>query len=75
MSVVKKSASVTILWPGRFWCEGDRLITWAEIELPEGVETLRVGLYAFERDGFVNSNVLDDAGNPVASWADISLPQ
>jgi hypothetical protein len=61
------------LWPGRFWCEHDRLITWTEIELPDGVKTLRVGLYSFERGGFVNSNVLDDAGNPVASWADISL--
>ncbi len=63
----------SILWPGRFWCEGDRLITWTEIELPAGVETLRVGLYAFERSGFVNSSVLDEAGNPVASWADIAL--
>jgi hypothetical protein len=62
-----------ILWPGRFWCQGDRLITWAEIELPEGVETLRVGLYAFERGGLVNSSVLDDESHPVASWADIAL--
>jgi hypothetical protein len=65
----------SILWPGRFWCEGDRLITWSEIELPEGVEVLRVGLYVFERGGFVNSSVLDDAGNPIASWVDIQVSE
>jgi hypothetical protein len=52
-----------ILWPGRFWCAGDRLITWADIDLPDGVEILRVGLYAFEHGGFVNSSVLDAVGN------------
>jgi hypothetical protein len=62
-----------ILWPGRFWCAGDRLITWADIDLPNGVRTLRVGLYAFEHGDFVNSRVLDAAGNPAASWIDIPL--
>jgi hypothetical protein len=64
-----------LLWPGRFWCEGDRLITWADVDLPGGVEMLRIGLYALEGGGVVNSSVLDDAGNPVASWADIALQQ
>lgn len=62
-----------ILWPGRFWCAGDRLITWADIDLPEGVQTLRVGLYTFEHEGFANSSVLDAAGNPAELWVDIPL--
>jgi hypothetical protein len=62
-----------ILWPGRFWCEGDRLITWVDVDLPEGVETLRVGLYTFEHGNLVNSSVIDADGKPIASWADIPL--
>jgi fucose 4-O-acetylase-like acetyltransferase len=62
-----------MLWPGRFWCEGDRIITWADIDLPAGVRTLRVGLYTLEGGGFANSSVLDGAGNPAAPWIDIPL--
>ncbi len=62
-----------ILWPGRFWCAGDRLITWADIDRPADIATLRVGLYVIEREQFINSPVIDDAGNPVNVWVDIPL--
>ncbi len=60
-------------WPGRFWCAGDRLITWTAMEIPAGTETLRVGLYRLVNGGFVNSNLLDSAGNVLNPWADIPL--
>lgn len=62
-----------ILWPGRFWCAGDQLVTWVDIDLPDGVETLRVGLYVIKNRFFYNSNLLDDAGNPAGLWVDIPL--
>jgi len=62
-------------WPGHYWCAGDRLITSIDIALPQGTETLRVGMYRFERGGFVNSSVIDDAGNPVSTWVDIPLTE
>jgi hypothetical protein len=61
------------LWPGRFWCAGDRLITWADIQLPEGTKTLRVGLYTLKNGGFINVPVVDSAGNPTGTWVDIPL--
>jgi 4-amino-4-deoxy-L-arabinose transferase-like glycosyltransferase len=61
------------LWPGRFWCAGDRLITWADIQLPEGTTTLRVGLYTLKNGGFINAPVLDSAGNAAGTWVDIPL--
>jgi 4-amino-4-deoxy-L-arabinose transferase-like glycosyltransferase len=61
------------LWPGRFWCAGDRLITWADVQLPEGTQTLRVGLYTLKNDSFTNAPVLDSAGNPAGTWVDIPL--
>jgi 4-amino-4-deoxy-L-arabinose transferase-like glycosyltransferase len=63
------------LWPGRFWCAGDRLITWADIQLPESTKTLRVGLYTLKNGGFVNSPVLDSAGTPTGAWVDIPLKE
>jgi len=61
------------LWPGRFWCAGDRLISWVDIELPPDTAALRVGLYEIVGGGFRNDSVLDSAGNPVSQWVDISL--
>lgn len=61
------------LWPGRFWCAGDRLISWVDIELPPDTTLLRVGLYEIIGDGFRNDSVLDSAGNPVSQWIDIPL--
>lgn len=61
-------------WPGRYWCGGDRLLMWTDVEVPEAVETLRVGLYTLEPDGgFTNAQLLDAAGTPVAPWVDIPL--
>lgn len=62
-----------ILWPGRFWCEGDRLISWVDAVVPEGTETLRVGLYELVGGGFRNESILDSAGNPSGQWVDIPL--
>ncbi|MBZ0285313.1 MAG: hypothetical protein K8L97_31560, partial [Anaerolineae bacterium] len=62
-----------ILWPGRFWCAGDRAISWVDIELPPDVTTLRVGLYEIVGGGFRNDSVIDSAGNPTSQWVDIEL--
>jgi 4-amino-4-deoxy-L-arabinose transferase-like glycosyltransferase len=62
-----------ILWPGRFWCGGDQLVTWADIDLPEDIVTLRVGLYVIQNRFFYNSNLLDEANNPAGLWVDIPL--
>jgi hypothetical protein len=63
------------LWPGRFWCAGDRLLTWADITLPPETTILRVGLYTLKNGGFVNASVLDETGNAVGVWADIPLTE
>jgi 4-amino-4-deoxy-L-arabinose transferase-like glycosyltransferase len=67
----------TQFWPGRHWCAGDRLITWVDIELPDGVETLRIALYKLgtgrDLGRFFSANVLDEAGNPAGQWVDIVL--
>jgi hypothetical protein len=60
-------------WPTHYWCPGDRVITWIDATIPENTATLRVGMYALEGDHFMNSSVLDDAGNPAAGWVDIPL--
>ncbi|GIL14424.1 MAG: hypothetical protein BroJett038_31440 [Chloroflexota bacterium] len=61
------------LWPGRFWCAGDRLLTWADISLLPETAILRVGLYTLENGGFINASVFDETGNVVGTWADIPL--
>ncbi|MGQ9888181.1 MAG: hypothetical protein ACUVSX_06765 [Aggregatilineales bacterium] len=61
------------LWPGRFWCAGDRLLTWADISLPPETATLRVGLYTLENGHLSNASVLDENGNAVGTWSDIAL--
>ncbi|MBZ0297701.1 MAG: hypothetical protein K8L99_34410 [Anaerolineae bacterium] len=61
-------------WPGRYWCAGDRLIMWTDVEVPETAQTLRVGLYTLEPGGgFTNAQVLDVNGTPVGPWVDIPL--
>ncbi|MBI5670388.1 MAG: glycosyltransferase family 39 protein [Chloroflexi bacterium] len=62
-----------MLWPGRYWCKGDRLITWADADIPAETAVLRVGLYTLDNGAFVNTPVLDTAGNPVGTWLDIPL--
>jgi hypothetical protein len=67
----------TGFWPGRYWCAGDLLITWADIVLPDGVTTLRVGMYVLDKGPagweYFSAEVLDIAGNPAGQWVDILL--
>jgi hypothetical protein len=62
-----------ILWPGQYWCAGDRLITWVDVELPPQTTTLRIGTYTLDRNQFVNVPVLNSTGNSVSTWVDIPL--
>lgn len=62
-------------WPGRHWCAGDVLVTRVPSP-PSGTAKLRVGLYTLAPNGaYKNASVIDNAGNPAASWIDISLTQ
>ena len=64
-------------WQGRHWCEGDTLITWTDIQLPEDTATLRVSLYELgtgkDAGQYFSANVVDTLGNPVGQWVDILL--
>ena len=61
--------------PGRFWCEGDMLTTQIDVNAPPETVALRVGLYQLDpQRGFINANVVDDAGNPIGTWGDVALP-
>lgn len=62
-----------VLWPGRYWCAGDRLITWAEADIPADTALLRVGLYTLDTGAFANAPVLDAAGNPAGTWVDVPI--
>lgn len=71
----KIGAADTSFWPGRFWCAGDRLVSWISITRPEDVTTLRVGMYALlPGGGYRNSDIVDADGQPVSPWIDIPLP-
>ena len=59
-------------YAGKYWCAGDRIVTWTEMELPPAAATLRIGMYRFEDANIIGSNTIDDAGN-AAPWADIPL--
>lgn len=63
-------------WPGIYWCAGDRVVTWIDLPTPEGIVSLRVGMYYFDAEGVLHySDRLDDTGHSVAPWVDISLTQ
>lgn len=62
-----------LLWPGRFGCPGDRLITWTAVDMPPETTTLRVGLYTLASGGFANAAVVDEAGSPVGTWVDVPI--
>lgn len=62
-----------MFWPGGYWCEGDHLITWEDINRPQDTEILRVGLYIHEDGHYNYASVMDDAGNLLAPWIDIPL--
>lgn len=59
-------------YPGRYWCAGDRIITFIALTPPPETATLRVGMYRFEDGNIVGSSAYDDAGS-AAPWVDISL--
>ncbi len=60
--------------PGRFWCAGDEVVV--NVPLPAGTQSLRVGLYRLTPDGgFVNAQVLDEAGQPYDSAVSFPLAQ
>ncbi|MEO1663983.1 MAG: glycosyltransferase family 39 protein [Chloroflexota bacterium] len=60
--------------PGRWWCEGDRLITQIDVNAPPETVMLQVGMYRFTPDGgFKNANVIDEAGNPINIRGDVPL--
>lgn len=61
--------------PGRWWCEGDTLMTQIDVNVPPETQSMRVGMYALTPSGgFVNANVVDSEGNPIATWGDVPLP-
>ncbi len=61
-------------WPGRYWCAGDTLMTSAALSIPDGAQTLRVGLYTLQPNGgFMNANVVDETGGALGVWADLPL--
>lgn len=57
----------------RYGCAGDRLITTTTIDVPDAARTLRVGMYVLDGERITNADVLDEAGNAAASWADLPL--
>lgn len=63
----------TSFWYTQHWCPGDRIVTWVDVNVPADTKTLRVGMYSNDNGSFVNTNVLDEAGNPVSQWVDIPL--
>lgn len=60
---------------GQHWCEGDTLITTVQIDLPQGVEMLRVGMYTLDADGGTSNQALidDDVANIIGTWFDIAI--
>ncbi|MBN1679459.1 MAG: glycosyltransferase family 39 protein [Anaerolineae bacterium] len=60
-------------WPGVYWCAGDRLVTWIDLAVPNGVHTLRVGMYTLEDGLLTYTDVVDVNGGPVAPWVDIPV--
>jgi len=59
----------TAFYPPHGWCEGDEIITWVDIALPEETAILRVGLYNLREDGGTSNIGMVDG----ASWVDIPL--
>ncbi len=61
--------------PGRFWCEGDTLITQIDVNAPPETASLRVGLYQLDPvRGFINASVIDETGAAIGTWGDVALP-
>ncbi len=64
----------TVFWQGDHWCAGDTLLTWASLVVPDEAAILQVSLYQLMGNGqFVNTDVLDTAGNPVGQFVRIPI--
>ncbi len=61
--------------PSRYWCQGDRLITWIDITLPDSTVTLRASMYHLDEvtGGWTKSFVVNEQGQQTAAWIDIPL--
>jgi hypothetical protein len=60
--------------PGRWWCDGDRLVTQIDVNAPPDAEAMRAGLYALTPGGgFQNIAVLDANGSPAGTWGSVPL--
>lgn len=64
-------------WHGRHWCAGDRLLTWGPLASDDAARTIKVAMYSLgsgkNKAQYVNSEVLDELGNPAGWSADIPL--
>lgn len=58
---------------GRMWCDTSTVVTRQPLDNVDTAATLRVGMYRLVNGGFVNADLLDGDGNPVAPWYDIPL--
>ncbi|MCC6802199.1 MAG: glycosyltransferase family 39 protein [Anaerolineae bacterium] len=59
-------------YSGKYWCPGDRIITFIAFDRPPEAVTLRVGMYRLESGNIVGSNAYDQAGS-AAPWVDLPL--
>lgn len=67
-------------WLARYWCEGDRLLTWQPVDARQPVDeavVLRVGFYRLgtgaEAGQYFPLDVLDAAGSPAGNWFDLEI--
>jgi len=64
-------------WHGRHWCEDDRLITWGDLITDETASSLRVSMYQLGTGRltgqFFNADVIDELGNPIGQYVEMSL--
>lgn len=70
--VAQRDAS---FYSGKYWCDGDHIITWIEMDRPADVAVLRVGFYYFDNGALVGVNLLDAAGSVAAPWVDLPLEE
>jgi 4-amino-4-deoxy-L-arabinose transferase-like glycosyltransferase len=67
-------------WLARYWCDGDRLVSWQPVEgaaVLDQAETLRVGFYRLgtgsQAGQYFPLDVLDALGNPAGNWVDVAI--
>lgn len=62
---------------GRWWCEGDTLVTWTPLA-DNPADTIRVGFYSLTPQPglglpYTPIDVLDEANNPFGQWIELSV--